>query len=250
VIAHGFGAVSWREVLDDLRVRGLVDDAGRLRGAGSAGPTISARPDWARRDAARALWAEGREVGGRLAERHIRLRGVRRALSSDLRMHPGVAAAIYAGTGVRRPALLAAIRDLAGEVCAVEVTFLAPSGARARMRTPRRTIGVIPPGSAVRLDAPGARLLVAEGVLTALSASEHFGWPAWALLSTSRLRTWTAPAGVREVLIAADRGADGERSARLLARRLRGAGLMAVIRWPPPPAGDWNEAAQGDGGRL
>jgi hypothetical protein len=45
------------------------------------------------------------------------------------------------------------------------------------------------------------------------------------------------------VLIAADRGADGERSARLLAARLAAGRLQAAIRWPPRPAGDWNEAA-------
>jgi phage/plasmid primase-like uncharacterized protein len=84
---------------------------------------------------------------------------------------------------------------------------------------------------------------LAEGVFTALSAGERFGLPAWALLGTSNLRRWSAPAGVREVLIAADRGADGEASAGRLARRLRTDGLAVSIRLPPFPHGDWNEAA-------
>lgn len=248
VVVHGFGAAGWRDVLDDLRARNLVDAAGHLvghSGGRCSAPTLSA---WARRAAARALWAEGTPIAGGPAERHVRRRGVRRALPDDLRSHPAVPAAIYDRAGVRRPALLAAVRDAEGEVCAVEVTYLAPNGERARVRTPRKTVGVLPTGAAVRLDPSGPRLLVAEGVFSALSASERFGLPAWALLSTSNLRRWEPPAGVRAVLIAADRGADGERSARLLAASLAAGGLVAAIRWPPRPAGDWNEAAALQGG--
>jgi hypothetical protein len=46
---------------------------------------------------------------------------------------------------------------------------------------------------------------------------------------------------VRRVLIAADRGADGEASAATLRRVLAGLGVEAEIRCPPPPFGDWND---------
>ena len=48
--------------------------------------------------------------------------------------------------------------------------------------------------------------------------------------------------GVREVLIAADRGADGEASAEQLRAGLVGAGVKARIALPPEGFGDWNEA--------
>jgi hypothetical protein len=243
VLVCSFSGGDWRAVRADLEARGLVDAQGRLRGsAGFASASVepSARE---RRACACALWAAARPVAGTLAERHCRLRGVAGDLPAALRHHPEVPSAVYRAEGVRRPALLAAIRDANGDLCGVEVTCLAPNGQRARLRTPRKTIGLAPQGGAVRLDAAGARLLVAEGVFTALSARAWFGWPAWALLSTRNLRVWRPPAGVSEVLIAGDRGRDGEASARRLAARLRGLGLRVWVRWPPAGFGDWNDAA-------
>ena len=242
VVAHSFAGDDWRDVLDDLRRRNLIDMEGRLLGAGVPGERALSPSGAERRRCAQALWAEGLPVAGRLAERHVRLRAVVRALGDALRHHPGVPSAVYLGRGLRRPALLAAVRDADGEVCAVEVTYLAADGGRARMGLPRKTVGVLPPGAAVRLDPAGPHLLVAEGVFSALSASERFGLPAWALLSTSNLRRWPPPDGVTAVTIAADRGADGERSARVLSARLRALGLTVVVVWPPRAFGDWNDA--------
>lgn len=84
-------------------------------------------------------------------------------------------------------------------------------------------------------------MLIGEGVFTTLSASEWFGLPGWALMSTRNLRVWTPPEGVRSVLIAADRGADGEASADRLRERLIAAGVAASVALPPEPWGDWNE---------
>ncbi|MGA0608474.1 DUF7146 domain-containing protein [Phenylobacterium sp. VNQ135] len=240
VIAHSFAGDGWRAVLDDLFARGLVDRDGWLVGAGVAsaatGPTARER-----RVIAQGLWAEGCPIMGTLSETHLRRRAVTSA-SAALRHHPGVPAAVYAARGPRRPALLAAITAPAGEVTGVEVTYLAPNGERARMALPRKTIGVRAPGAAVRLDPPALRMLVGEGVATCLSAAARFGLPAWALLSTGNLRAWRPPPGVEFVVIAADRGRDGERSARILGTALRAVGVHGAIRWPPAPFGDWNEA--------
>ena len=85
-------------------------------------------------------------------------------------------------------------------------------------------------------------MLVGEGLFTTLSASARFGLPAWALMSTRNLRHWRPPQGVREVLIAADRGVDGEASAEQLRAGLMAAGLKARVALPPEGFGDWNEA--------
>jgi hypothetical protein len=240
VVAHSFAGDDWRAVIDDLKARGLIDREGRLTGGGGAasdiGPSRRQRLDMARR-----LWSEGRPLAGTLSESHLQ----RRVVATDtpaLRHHPGVPAAVYAERGVIRPALLAAITAPGGELTGVEVTYLAPDGRRARMTLPRKTIGVRTAGSAVRLHPAAPRMLVGEGAATCLSAAARFGLPAWALLSTSNLRAWRPPAGVTFVIIAADRGCDGERSALVLAAALRGLGVHGAIRWPPPPFGDWNEA--------
>ncbi len=253
VIAHGFGGADWRTVLDDLAARGLVDDGGRIVGglARAAGAPAPARSAASRRAVATALWSGAGDLRGTLSERHVRGRSVGRALPQGLRHHGAVRAAIYDDRGPFRPALVAGVQAADGVICAVEVTYLAADGGRARLRLPRKVVGVLPPGSAVRLDPAAPRMLVAEGVFSALSASERLGLPAWALLSTSNLRSWAPPGGVLSVLIAADRGLDGERSARVLAGRLTDLGVGVEVRWPPAPFGDWNEAASAreEGGR-
>jgi hypothetical protein len=138
--------------------------------------------------------------------------------------------------------LLAGIQDAQGCYIAVEVTYLAPNARRALdLRLPRKTVGVPPPGCAVRLDPAQPEMLVAEGVFTTRAAKARFDLPGWALMSTRNLRAWSAPAGIRSVLIAADRGKDGEASAEVLRSRLNAAGVAATIALPPAPWGDWDD---------
>jgi putative DNA primase/helicase len=249
VLVHCFGGADWRDVLDDLRARGLVDGAGVPAGARQvAAPSAEPPSAHVRRAAAAELWAQGRPVSaGTPAALHIQGRCVRRAPFdiAALRSHPDAPVSVYKSGQARKPALLAAVSDAAGALTAVEITYLDPNGRRAgRLRVPRKTIGVVPPGSAVRLDPAAAEILVAEGVFTALSAGERFGLPAWALLSTSNLRRWSPPMGVRRVLIAADRGRPGEAAAAELWAQLRARGVAATVRLPPAPHGDWNDAAR------
>lgn len=257
VIVHCFAGDDWRAVLDDLRKRGLVDADGRIgRAGGDRGRGEGDLSPAARQRRAAQLWSEGVALGGTLSARHLARRGVS-APPEGLRHHPAAPAAIYADRGPRRPALLGAIREpCAGEVVGLEVTYLAPGGDRAALTLPRKTVGLIPPGSAVRLASAGPALLVGEGVFTCLSAAAVFRRPAWALLSTSNLRAWRPPDGVRSVLIAGDGGRDGEASAWRLAGALRLAGVAVAVRFPPAPFGDWNEACgaaqaqEGEEGRV
>ena len=256
MVIHTFAGDDWRSVADHFRRLGLIGPTGRLCGA-IVGPaaTEAERPSLrARSDHARRLWEEAVPLGGTLSERHCRRRSIDGPPSDALRHHPGVASAVYMDTGTRRPALLAAIRTAEGELCGVELTYLAPNGDRARLATPRKTIGGRPAGAAVRLDPAGPRMVVGEGVFTTLSAGRRFGRPAWALLSVRNLVRWRAPPGVEDVLVAADRGAVGECGARRLVAALRSAGLRAAAVAPPAPYADWNDAAvagvlQGKGGR-
>lgn len=243
LIIHTFGDGDWRRVRDDLRARGLLGD-------GADDPAASPRrpgrdEDRARRrEVAQALWADGRTVAGTLSERHCRLRGLvgDPPGPSALRHHGLVPLSVYRPGAATRPALLAGVRDRDGAVTAVEITYLRADGHRASaLRLARKTVGCLAPGAAVRLDVAVETLLVAEGVFTALSARRRFGLPAWALLSTSNLRAWRPPPEVRRVIIAADRGRDGEASAAALACALETLGVATRIALPPPGFGDWNE---------
>ncbi|WP_313002072.1 toprim domain-containing protein [Brevundimonas sp.] len=249
VVVHGFGASDWREVRDYLRGLGLIDFEGRLTGR-RLGPTTggpAGRPAAPVRTAAAvALWEAARPLReGDLCHRHFQRRRIAGAvLSPALRRHPAAPVSVFLREGPTRPALLAAVHAPNGDLGAVEITYLEPDGRMAeRLRLPRKTVGVIAPGSAVRLDRPAPALLVAEGVMTTLSAMARFGLPGWALLSAHNLSNWTPPAGVARIIIAADRGPAGEGAAARLSRRLRTAGLECLVRLPPASFGDWNDAA-------
>jgi len=250
VVVHAFNGVDWRDVLDELRRRHLIDAHNAPRSVARASAAANAgapATNCERRAVARRIWDDGGSVHRRLSERHIRMRGVRRLLPGPevLRHHPDAPISAYRSGGRGKPALLAAITDANDAFTAVEVTYLDPNGRRAvGLRLPRKTVGPVPAGSAIRIDPAQAELLVAEGLLTTLSASERFQLPGWALMSTRNLRSWSPPSGVRSVLIAADRGADGEASAQRLAERLRLAGVRSRIELPPLPHGDWNDVAR------
>ena len=247
VIVHTFGDGDWKDVLDYLRAEGLVDahnaptSLSQSRRAQAAGAATGLE----RRQAALRIWEAGRPLDGTLSARHCAQRSVSRPLPGpDVLRHGGqTPVSAYAETRHHRPALLAAILDKDGAFTAVEVTYLAPNARRAiDLRLSRKTVGPSPANCAVRIDAAASQMLVGEGLFTTLSASARFGLPAWALMSTRNLRHWRPPEGVREVLIAADRGADGEASAEQLRAGLVGAGLKARIALPPEGFGDWTEA--------
>jgi putative DNA primase/helicase len=249
VVVHSFGGADWRDVLDDLRERRLIDDGGVLLDSGRGGRAAQATPSrLERRNAALRIWEDGRAVAGTLSERHCHGRAITRALPGPeaLRHNGDTAVSIYRPGLHRRPALLAGIQDAEGTYTGVEITYLTPGGRRADdLRLPRKTVGLAPGGCAVRLDPADTAMLVAEGVFTTLSAGQRFSLPGWALLSTRNLRAWRAPPGVRSVLIAGDRGKDGEASAERLRVRLEDDGVAAFIEFPPEPFGDWNDWAQG-----
>ncbi len=239
LLAHSFAGDPWRDVREHLYGKGVAAPAqARPAGDSETGPS---RPE--RLAAARALWDTAKPVAGTPAETHAQRRAVWRPLPPALRFHPAVPSAVYAGAGRRRPAMLAAIHDPSGRLAGVEVTYLTAGGEVAE-GVRRKTVGGRPRGAAVRLDSAARTMLVAEGVFSALSASEAFGLPAWALLAVENLKVWTPPPQARRVVIAADRGAAGEAGALSLRARFIRLGLTAEICWPPAPQGDWNERAQ------
>jgi putative DNA primase/helicase len=251
VIVSCFGDGDWKAALDHLRSEGLIDAHHRPTGLGSLCSTsnLRTRPSRIGRTAcAIGIWNGGRPVAGTLAETHLHLRLIRRAPPGPeaARFNAATPLSAYRDGEVsaNRPALILAIREALGAITGVEVTYLRPGGRRADdLKLPRKHVGCVPAGSAVRLDPAASEMLVAEGAFTALSASERFSLPAWALLPPPHPRGWVAPEGVRSVLIAGDNGEDGRRSARVLAARLRNQGVRTRLAFPAAPFGDWNDAA-------
>lgn len=245
VIIHGFGAADWRMVRDDLRRRGLIDDAGRLTGRSSAGPSAPGPDRRVRLETAAELWRGGVALHDATpSARHLRRRAVEAgAQALNLLHHPDAPVSVYRGAGRARPALMARVSDVADQLTAVELTYLEPGGRLATgLALRRKTVGLVPPGAAVRLARAAEAMLVGEGVVTTLSAMQRFRLPGWALMGARNLAAWTPPPCVRRVLIAADRGEAGEGAAHRLHRRLSGVDVEVVVAWPAAPFGDWNEA--------
>ena len=246
VIIHGFGSADWREVRDDLRRQGFVDAGGRLVGAARAGPSAPKPDRRVRVETALRLWNGGAPLtSGDPASRYLRRRHIEGGDGAlDLRFNPAVPISVYRNGGRTRPGVVARISDAEDRLTAVEITYLEPNGLPATgLKLTRKTIGVVPPGAAVRLSPIAAEMLVGEGVVTVLSAMDRFRLPGWALLSANNLSVWTPPAQVRSLVIAADHGAAGEGAAVRLLRRLKALALDVRILRPDPPFGDWNEAA-------
>ncbi len=237
----------WRKVKDLLRRHKVLDDATAVELIEAPGPGRGL-DDRARAAIVERLWREGEAIVRTLSARHLARRRIDGPPPGPqvLRHHIDMPVSVFrrGRPGGGRPALMAAISDPAGAICALELTYLTADARRDdRLKLPRKTVGRLPAGSAVRLDPPGPTLLVAEGLFTTLSARARFDLPAWALLSVGNLRRWRPPPGVRSVLIAADRDVAGQAGAAGLAEALRRLGIAATVETPPPPFGDWNDAA-------
>lgn len=197
-------------------------------------------PDEAdRRKAAMALWDKGVALTlGDPVTASLTARQVPPPAGAPLRYlrdakHP---------SGARLPCMLALVTDTAGRGVAVHRTFLAPGGAgKAKVEPARMTLGQVR-GGAVRLYPPGPRLVVAEGLETALSAALLLKLPAWAAVSAGNMGDSLAlPAEVREVILAADHDAPGRQAAQRAAARWKAEGRSVRIALPDKPGTDFND---------
>ena len=154
----------------------------------------------------------------------------------------------------RFPAMLAAVTLPDGSIQGLHTTYLQQSAnGWQKLNTPNPATGEALAakkmysrfagslkGAAVHLAAPDAqgRLIVAEGIETALAARALFGLPAVAALSAWGMRHFQIPAGVKELFVCADHdhSRTGIQAANALAVRAIKQGLAAHI-WQPESAG-------------
>lgn len=146
------------------------------------------------------------------------------------------------GERARYPGLVAEVRDVAGELVTVHVTYLS-NGRKLDAPDCRKLLSPLTgrEGCAVRLmPVTGDTLGVAEGIETALSASVLDGLPVWAALNTSLLAKFEPPQGCTRLAVYADRDEVGLSAALRLLERLQGR-VRVEARIPTSPAKDWND---------
>ncbi len=103
-------------------------------------------------------------------------------------------------------------------------------------------------GGAVRLAHSGPKMVVAEGIETALTVLEATGLPTWAALSKSYYMGLVLPALplAAEVVIAADNDKNraGMNAAEKVAELWVSQGRKVWIAQPPKPGTDFNDMAR------
>jgi putative DNA primase/helicase len=194
-----------------------------------------------RKELLREVWKGSRPLSQGDAA-HAYLTGARRlSLAgfdvSDLRFHPKLRRPDNLGGG-EYPALLALVRDHAGNPVSLHRTFLGESGhvGRAMMA------GDLPDSIAVRLGAPiNGKLAIAEGLETALAVSRVFGVACWSTVNAGYLAKFVPPEGVERVVIYgdSDESFTGQAAAYACARRLVGMGYSVAVELPSVVGMDW-----------
>lgn len=148
------------------------------------------------------------------------------------------------GVTTYHPAMVACFTAPDMATITLHYTYLTEDGSKAKVAKPKKLLaGKVPRGGAVRL-APSASIMgIAEGIETALSASQMHDMPVWSALSATGMIHWQPPPTARSVVIFGDndRSFAGQSAAYLLAYRLRTEGLMVDVRMPRDPDCDWND---------
>jgi DNA primase len=148
----------------------------------------------------------------------------------------------------RLPALIAIVTDAAGELVALQRTYLTEDGRKAKTTDPKGKVkyslgNVI--GGSVQLGPPSASILVCEGLEDGLTLAQGLGRSVWVAAGTSMMPAMIFPPVVRSVVIGADGNAPGEAAAQKAAEAYAASGLSVRIMRPTPPFVDFNAELMG-----
>lgn len=160
--------------------------------------------------AAMALWKASAPGHGTIVEAYLKSRAIKIRVSDELRFLPCVQ---HRESGMAFPVMLARISDGAG-FCAVQRTFLRKDGSgKADVKPAKKGLGAQGVGAVRLKSAIGDVLGLAEGIETALSASQMYAMPVWAVLSAARLSAIEIPRSVKFLHIFGDPGEAGQTQA-------------------------------------
>lgn len=221
-ICNQCGAGTGMQLLQKVKGWDFATAAGevdKILGNVKADAVKPAMDDEKRRKLLNDLWRAGKPIQADcMAGFYLASRGVGLCECPDLRFVEHCPAP----DGVKRPAMIALVRDAEGTPVNIHRTFLGEGG-KADMGNPRAMMpGSIPPGSAVRLFPVGKTLGICEGIETAYAAAKIFSVPVWSAINSTMLAKWEPPIGVERVMVFGDndRAFGGQAAAYALAHRL------------------------------
>jgi len=208
-----------------------------------------ARPKADMRPVAQRIVKESVPIEGTPAAVYLRSRGITMDLPHTLRF-ARLRPPKIEGNGVLEangpgplPALVAIVTDVAGDLVALQRTYLTEDGRKAKTTDPKGKVkfslgNVI--GGAVQLGPPSARILVCEGLEDGLTLAQGLGRSVWVAAGTSMLPAMIFPPVVRSIVIGADGNEPGEVAAQKAAEAYAALGRSVRIMRPTPPFVDFN----------
>jgi hypothetical protein len=249
LIVHCFANCDYRDILAELRRRGLDDrrrDFKPIRKA-SPPPKRTDSPKDRHSDFAGQIWRESVHPSGTLAEKYLKGRNLDFAddlCGRVLRFHRRCPfGKDNAGNTIYAPALVVAFRAIRNDDETRPPQAIHRIGLRSDgTKIDKMMLGSVG-GCAVKLDPEvGKELGVCEGFETGL-AVRAIGWrPVWALGSAGAIRTLELIPGVEALTIFADHDPTGLAAARECAQRCADAGCAATVRTPKTAGRDWADA--------
>ncbi len=244
-----FGCGAGGDVLDfvqQLNQVSLTEAAKMLRASGELASITAISKTTAekldRSANARAVWERTVTATGTPAENYLRHRGLRLPIPPDIRF-----ACLPCDNLGSLPCLVAAIRDLSGEVAGVQRIWLKDDGwGKADVSKPKRSLGHVK-GGAIRLgelDGSGT-LIVCEGPEDGLSLLQMLDTPVWVAAGATFLPAMQFPREIRSVVIAADNDVVGNAEALKAGRTFAARGLNVSIIKPKKGFKDFNDELRG-----
>jgi putative DNA primase/helicase len=263
ILVKCFGGCDPRAVLDELRRRGLLDDArrqpvGRPRVHKADANNISIKPERPQRSGvAASIWREALPAMGTPVETYLANRPGRLVLPprcDAIRFHPRCPfGKDDNGRTIYTPAMIALVRNIVtDEPQAIHRTAIDERG---RKRTElggngRLSLGPTV-GGAVKLvpdEDITIAIGVAEGIETALSLRcipKWFSSPVWAVLYWGGIKAFDVLPGVETLVVAVDHDQVGELAAREVAERWNAAGLEVLLFEANQDGSDLNDVVGG-----
>jgi putative DNA primase/helicase len=134
------------------------------------------------------------------------------------------------------PAMVAQFLGSDGKALTIHRTYLNGTG-KADIKSPKKLMPGIAPlvGGAIRLFPPVDKTIgVAEGIETAIAATQVFSTPCWAVVSSTLMRGFVPPDGVKRVIVFGDSDQNfvGQEAAYRLAKRLFSLDLVVDVQFP------------------
>lgn len=142
-------------------------------------------------------------------------------------------------------AMLAVVTLPDGTASTIHRTYLDIESGKLGIKSPKKLMPVLikGKGGAIRLADPVDGLVgLAEGIESAIAASEDMHIPVWAAVNTAMMEAFEPPKGIKTVVIIADNDKSfaGQKAAYTLAKKLRTINKIDVIvHVPDIPGQDW-----------